>query len=120
MNEDLPKTLFLDIDGTLVEHKNPNLTSLPSHKMNVLDGTIEKLLEWNKKGYTIILVTGRRESNREITVKQLQEAGIFYDQLIMGIGRGPRVVVNDLKPNGIISAYSFNIVRDSGVKSIDL
>lgn len=120
MSEILPKTLFMDIDGTLVEHKNPHLTSLPSHKMNVLDGTIEKLLEWNKKGYTIILVTGRRESNREITVKQLQEAGIFYDQLIMGIGRGPRVVVNDLKPNGMISAHSFNIVRDSGVKSIDL
>ena len=114
------KTLFLDIDGTLVEHKNPSITSLPSHKMNVLDGTIDKLLEWNKKGYTIILTTGRRESNREITIKQLQEAGIFYDQLIMGVGRGPRVVVNDIKPDGMLTAYSVNLVRNNGIKDIDL
>ena len=63
---------------------------------------IDKILEWNKKGYTIILTTGRRESNRELTIKQLQEAGIFYDQLIMGVGRGPRVVINDLKPDVIL------------------
>ena len=120
MNEILPKTLFMDIDGTLVEHKNPHLTSLPSHKMNVLDGTIERILEWNKKGYTIILTTGRRESNREVTIKQLQEAGIFYDQLIMGVGRGPRVVINDIKPDGMLTAYSINLVRNSGVKDINI
>jgi hypothetical protein len=88
--------------------------------MEVLDGTIEKLLEWNKKGYTIILTTGRRESNRDITIKQLQEAGIFYDQLIMGVGRGPRVVVNDIKPDGMLTAYSINLVRNFGLKDIDI
>ena len=114
------KTVFLDIDGTLVKHENPSKTSLPSHKMEVLDGTIEKLLEWNKKGYTIILTTGRRESNREVTVKQLQESGIFYDHLIMGIGRGPRVVINDIKPDGMITAYSVNVIRNEGIKNVDL
>jgi len=114
------KTLFLDIDGTLGKHENPSKTSLLSHKMEVLDGTIEKLLEWNKKGYTIILTTGRRESNREVTVKQLQEAGIFYDQLIMGVGRGPRVVINDIKPDGMITAYSINVVRNSGLLNVDI
>jgi len=115
MNEELPKTLFLDIDGTLIEHKNPHLTSLPSHKMNVLDGTIDKLLEWNKKGYTIILTTGRRKSNRKVTEDQLREAGIFYDQLIMGVGRGPRVVINDIKPEGTLTAFSVNLIRNEGV-----
>ena len=86
----------------------------------ILDGTIEKLLEWNKKGYTIILTTGRRESNREVTVKQLQEVGIFYDHLIMGVGRGPRVVINDTKPDGMITAYSVNVVRNEGIKNVDL
>jgi|TARA_R110000868_G_scaffold196544_2_gene442516 hypothetical protein len=114
------KTLFLDIDGTLVKHENPSTSSKPSHKMVVLEGTIDKILEWNKKGYTIILTTGRRESNRELTIKQLQEAGIFYDQLIMGVGRGPRVVINDLKPDGKITAYSINIERNKGLKEISL
>ena len=120
MNETMPKTLFLDIDGTLVEHKNPHTTSLPIHKMNVLEGTIDKLLEWNKNGYTIIITTGRKESNREITKKQLQEAGIFYDQLIMGVGRGPRVVINDIKPDGMITAYSINVERNKGIKDINI
>ena len=88
--------------------------------MVVLKGTIDRLLEWNKKGYTIILTTGRRESNREITEKQLQEAGIFYYQLIMGVGRGPRVVINDIKPDGMITAYSINVDRNIGISNIDI
>lgn len=114
------KTLFVDIDGTLVKHENPSTSSKPSHEMVLLEGTIDKILEWNKKGYIIILTTGRKESNRQMTVKQLEEAGIFYDQLIMGVGRGPRVVINDLKPDGTTTAYSINIERNKGLKEIDL
>jgi len=114
------KTLFLDIDGTLVQHVNPSVSSLPNHEMNVLNGTIEKLLEWNKKGYSIILTTGRRESNRDMTIKQLQKAGIFYDQLIMGVGRGPRIVINDKKPDGMMTAYAINIERNNGLKDINI
>ena len=114
------KTLFLDIDGTLVKHENPHVTSLPSHKMTVLDGTIDKLLEWNKKGYIIILTTGRRESNREILEKQLRDAGIFYDQLVMGVGRGTRIIVNDIKPDGMMTAESFNLIRDGGIKNLQI
>jgi hypothetical protein len=120
MEEITTKTLFLDIDGTLVHHENPSVTSKPDHEMVVLEGTVDKILQWNKKGYTIILTTGRKESNREITVKQLQKAGIFYDQLIMGIGRGPRVVINDIKPNGMTTAYSINLERNKGIKDINI
>ena len=120
MNEILPKTLFMDIDGTLVEHKNPHLTSLPSHKMNVLDSTIERILEWNKKVYTIIFTTGRRESNREVTVKQLQEACIFYDELIMVVGRGQRVVINYIKPDGMLTSSSINVERNKGIKDVNI
>jgi hypothetical protein len=35
--------------------------------MELLEGTIEKLLEWDKKGYNIILTTGRKESLSSIT-----------------------------------------------------
>ena len=79
-----PKTIFCDIDGTLVTHAKPTIAQLPTHKLNLLEGTLEKLLEWDKLGYNIILTTGRKESLRKITEKQLEEAGIFYDQLIMG------------------------------------
>jgi hypothetical protein len=83
-----PKTIICDIDGTLIEHAVPWESSLPSFKMKILPGTLDKLAEWDRKGYNIILTTGRKESLRNVTEKQLSEVGIFYDQLIMGIGGG--------------------------------
>jgi hydroxymethylpyrimidine pyrophosphatase-like HAD family hydrolase len=115
-----PKTIFCDIDGTLVEHYVPSVTTSPEHKMIVLEGTREKIEEWNFKGYCIILTTGRKECSRPQTVKQLAEAGIIYDQLIMGINGGERILINDKKPDGSIAAQCINLDRNSGIKNIDL
>jgi hypothetical protein len=110
-----PKTIFCDIDGTLVKHAPPHISSTPNHKMELLEGTLEKLLEWDKKGYNIILTTGRKESLRTLTEKQLTEVGIFYDQLIMGIGGGTRYLINDCKPDGAVAAWAISIERDKGI-----
>lgn len=115
-----PKTIFCDIDGTLVKHSAPTICSSPDYKMELLEGTLDKLLEWDKKGYYIILTTGRKESLRKETVRQLAEAGIFYDQLIMGIGGGHRYLINDAKPDNTNSAFSICIERNSGIKNIDI
>ena len=115
-----PKTIILDIDGTLVEHAPPNIAQGYNHSMKVLDGTIEKLIEWDKKGYNIILLTGRRESLRQQTERQLTEVGIFYDQLIMGVGGGCRVLINDKKPDGEITSIAFNPERNEGINGIDI
>ncbi len=115
-----PKTIFCDIDGTLCVHENPSTISSPKHKIKLLPKTIEKLLDWNLKGYIIILITGRKESQRELTVKQLQEAGIFYDQLIMGITGGTRVLINDKKLNGDISTELYNPDRNYGIRDIKI
>jgi len=115
-----PKTIFCDIDGTLVKHDPPSLTSKPNYKMELLEGTIKKLLEWDKKGYNIILTTGRKESLRKVTEQQLTEAGIFYNYLIMGIGGGTRYLINDNKPEGTESAFAINLERNKGVNDIIL
>jgi len=115
-----PKTIICDIDGTLVKHVPPCMSAKPEYKMELLDGTIEKLLEWDKKGYYIILTTGRKESLREITKTQLSEVGIFYDQLIMGIGGGPRYLINDKKPDGAEAAFSICLDRNNGIKKLSI
>jgi ribonucleotide monophosphatase NagD (HAD superfamily) len=117
-----PKTIFCDIDGTLVKHAPPHIASKPDHKMELLEGTLERLLEWDKKGYNIILTTGRKESLRAVTEKQLSEVGIFYDQLVMGIGGGTRYLINDCKPDGAVTVWAINIERDKGLtgSNIDL
>jgi len=114
------KTILLDIDGTLVEHCG-EITNQIKGTPTLLDGTLEKLTEWDRKGYNIILVTGRRESAREETKRQLSELGIFYDQLIMGVGGGPRVLINDKKLHSEKNtAFAINLKRNSGIKSISL
>ena len=114
------KKIFCDIDGTLVKHDPPSLTAKLDYKMEALEGTIEKLMEWDKKGYNIILTTGRKESLRKTTEEQLSRIGIFYDKLVMGIGGGDRIVVNDNKPDGRQTAFAINLERDKGIKDINL
>lgn len=119
-----PKTIFCDIDGTLLKHFPPGQSFynyVTSSENMGLVGTVDKLLEWDKKGYNIILTTGRRESMRKFTEEQLEAAGIFYDQLIMGIGGGVRVLINDLKPGSDEqTAIAFNIKRDIGISKIEI
>lgn len=114
-----PKTIFCDIDGTLVYHVDPVTANNTDHKMRLLPGTLEKFREWDKKGYNIILVTGRRESMRQITEKQLTDTGIIYDKLIMGISGGERYIINDCKPNSNLpTAFAISLERNKGIGDI--
>ena len=107
-------TIICDIDGTLCRHNDNQFSS-----MQLLPGTREKLIEWQKKGYNLILITGRRESTRLVTEEQLERAGIAYDQLIMGVGPGPRYLINDMKPGSLEeTAIAINLIRDDGYKGI--
>jgi len=115
-----PKTLIVDIDGTLIEHNAPNLAADPTIPMKVLPGAINKLLEWERQGCKIILLTGRKESMRKVTEQQLSEVGIFYDMLIMGVGGGPRYVINDKKPDGRNTAFAINVERNRGIIDTEL
>ena len=95
MKQEMPakrKTILMDIDGTIFYHKD-NLYHMAKDVPVLLDGTIEKLLEWRAKEYYIVLTTARPEGCRAATVEQLKNAGVFYDQLVMGLPAGPRVSV---------------------------
>ena len=117
------KTIFCDIDGTLVRFPDDinDFKDIPKGKksLEVLPGAIDKLWDWETNGYRIILTTGRKESMRSITEKLLSDAGIFYDQLIMGLGPGKRYLINDIN-NGFNTAFAINVERNKGLESIDL
>ena len=119
-----PKTIFCDIDGTLCQY--PYTAKMggfdfDNKVMKPLPDTLKKLWEWDKAGHMIILTTGRKEGMRETTERQLREAGIIYDKLIMGIGGGTRVLINDLKPDRDgDTAIAINLKRDIGVKDVEI
>jgi mannose-6-phosphate isomerase len=113
----VPKTVFCDIDGTLLKH-NGDPYSLEE---TILPGVVESIREWEKRNYRIILTTGRRECFRKQTEELLGKLGILYDQLIMGLPNGDRVLINDKKPNGIRNtAYAVNLVRNDGMEHVDI
>jgi quercetin dioxygenase-like cupin family protein len=117
---DRPKTIFCDIDGTLLHHFG-NVSDNISKDPIVLNNVLEKIAEWEKLNYKIILITGRKESTRKQTELQLLNAGIYYDSLIMGITNGDRIIINDKKPNGIKNTtFSVNIVRNKGLENCNL
>ncbi len=111
------KTIFCDIDGTLCVH-HEDIVKQHSNDLILLPETLEVLKEWEKKQYRVILVTGRKESHRKELERQLRDAGIFWDGLIMGLSNGPRVIVNDVKSENEDRALSFNIKRNKGVQEL--
>ena len=116
--ENRPKTIFLDIDGTIFKHQG-NLVDIHKNEPELLDGVHETMNAWEMKGYNIILTTGRKESLRKVTEEQLEKLHIFYDQLIMGIGGGVRYVINDFKPSSPLpTCHAITIDRNKGIKHL--
>jgi hypothetical protein len=112
------KTIFSDIDGTLIEQVDFN--ELDPNVVNVLEGVKEKMNEWYESGHCILLTTARPEELREVTVKQMEIAGIRYHQLIMGVGRDERILINNnskATPN-VPRALSVAVPRDNGFENI--
>ena len=115
------KTIFCDIDGTILKHHGENcLHKAMKTRPTVLPNVIETFDRWKYKEYRIILVTGRPESMRNVTEKQLEDTGIIYDMLIMGLPHGPRIVINDTKPSMSNTAIGMTVERNAGFNTAHL
>ena len=118
------KTWLIDIDGTILEHRE---------NKEIVEGCHEVLLPGARDFVNnrfvedvVILATARPEITRNITIKVLAEFGILYDQIIFECGHRERIVVNDIKPvnahdggdrfEPFKTAYSLNVVRNMGLE----
>lgn len=113
------KTIILDIDGCILRHQH-GATNTISKETHLLPGVLDKFNEWDKSGYKIVLMTARKESSRGITESHLKMYGLFWDHLVMGVGNGPRILINDLKPDySEAMAIAINLTRDEGLSNIE-
>jgi len=116
---DKPKTIFCDIDGTILKHTH-RFSDLDKFEPIALPGVVEKFNEWDSLGHRIVLVTARKESGREMTERQLKSLGIMWDQLIMGVSSGQRVLLNDkLQAEDPDRAKSVNLITNQGFLNTD-
>ena len=111
-------TIFCDIDGTIFEYRkfNTYLTTTPT----LVPSVVTELNRLKTEGHTIVLTTARPENLRDHTNKELRNANVPCDQLVLGLARGTRFLVNDMEDPTKPRAVSVNIKRDQGFTTENL
>lgn len=105
-------TLFLDIDGVIVEHSSIHFPPYIGTS-NAIQKNVDYIKSL-KDSVEIIFTTSRPEKYRNITQKQLLDLGIEYKQLIMGLQSNQRIIVNDYSStNSYPNCSAINLKRNS-------
>lgn len=111
----LPKTWFIDIDGTIVAHNSCK----EQHSDVVMLPGVEAFLSRIADSDTIFLTTSRPRQQCICVLNAVSK--IFKGRLLLvdSLGHGERILINDLKPSGLQMAYSLNLRRDAGFNAHD-
>lgn len=110
----LDHTWLIDLDGTLFKHN--------SHK-NGGDELLPGVKDfWSQipKDDVIVLITARAETERASTLETLKQHGLRFDHVMFGLPTGERVLINDAKPLGLLTALAVNLKRDAGLVELNL
>lgn len=107
-------TFFVDIDGTLITNTSEYVFPYTGDG-SPLQKNIDCLNNIYEKGRCrIILTTSRNDRLKDITISELYKYGIKYDDIIMNLPHGQRILVNDFSnTNTFPTAVSINLERDS-------
>ncbi len=102
----LPKTWLIDIDGVVFYH-NSHLES-----GDKIIPTFKKFIDNLNKDDVVILLTARESKYKKGTIESLKNNGIRYNYIIFDLPKGERIVINDSKPHGMITAVAISTERD--------
>jgi len=105
----LPHTWIFDVDGTLCVHNGYK------HGGDIILPGVKKLFESIPGDDMIILLTSRKEEERDNLDRFMKANGLRYDTVIFNAPMGERILVNDDKPSGLKMAYALNKKRDAGI-----
>jgi len=108
------RCLFLDIDGTLVSNSSIHFPPYVGSG-DVLENNVDFLAKLHQSGKVkIILTTSRPEKLKKLTLMEMRDKGIPFDNIIMGLPHCQRVVINDFaRSNPYPSCKAINIPRNA-------
>jgi hydroxymethylpyrimidine pyrophosphatase-like HAD family hydrolase len=113
-------TFFVDIDGTLVKYRK--FAELENSTLEPIQDVIDTINDYYEKGAHIVITSARPDSYELFTKQELETIGVKYHQIILGLGRGTRVVINDNDPQNpeISRSLGVNLNRNMGWEGLDL
>ena len=113
-------TFFVDIDGTLVQYRKFN--ELSTSVLTPIQEVIDVVNKYYDEGAVIVITTARPNSYELFTKQELEKIGVKYHQLVMDLGRGTRVILNDKDPENeqIPRALGINLNRNQGWEGLDI
>lgn len=103
----LGHTWVLDLDGTVLKHNGYKTDGEDSF----LPGA-EAFLRSLPEKDMVVFLTSREEGYREQTLRFLDAHGIRYAAVVFGVPYGERILVNDRKPSGLVTALAADVERD--------
>ena len=109
----LPKTWVLDIDGTLFRH-NGHLAG----DDELLPGVADFMARLSAED-KVVLMTARAARDEAVTRAALARHGIRFDAIVFDLPVGERVLVNDAKPSGLLTAHAVNVRRNAGLRELN-
>ena len=113
-------TFFVDIDGTLVQYRK--FSELSTSVLTPIQEVIDIINKYYDEGAVIVITTARPSSYELFTKQELEKIGVKYHQLVMDLGRGTRVILNDKDPENeqIPRAIGINLNRNQGWEGLDI
>lgn len=108
------KTLFIDIDGTLVFNSG-EYSKIKWGETECIKKNVDLLNKFYNTGTVqIILTTARKSKYKNKTINQLKEYNIPYDNILFDLYHGKRFLINDFSyTNTYPSAISINLLRNN-------
>ncbi len=110
----MSKTLFIDLDGTLVYHNYRPLEEAD----RILPGVLDFLTEARAKGYFVVLTTNRSQEKAQGALDLLKNSIQFnFDRALYDLPVGIRVLINDNKDQEV-RALAMPLERNKGLVGI--
>jgi hypothetical protein len=102
----LPKTWLIDLDGTIVKHNG-----YKEGGDKLLEG-VREFFENVSEQDVVIILTSREAKYKDETINFLKTNNIRFDHIIFDLPYGERILINDMKESGMLTAHAINKKRD--------
>ncbi|WP_310556853.1 AAA family ATPase [Flavobacterium sp.] len=122
-NQDLPKAIICDLDGTLALMNGRNPFDASKCDQDLLNEPVANVLKnYKQLGYKILLVSGREDQYKAPTLRFLEKYAIEFDDLIMRKSRDNRkdsIIKIEIYNNFIKDKYFVEFVLDDRNQVVD-